>query len=108
MERWSVEHRAFVAETIFKNNDSVVTQRIFRRHFNIHWNELNYFLLIGSDDDDDDNDDDDDDNDDDDNNNNNNDNNTTNAANYGVEATLAPLSNPVVKYSRGWKSIHVC
>jgi hypothetical protein len=34
MERWSVEHRAFPVETIFKNNDSVVvTQRIFRRHF---------------------------------------------------------------------------
>jgi hypothetical protein len=39
MERWSVEHRAFPVETIFKNNDSVLTQRIFRRHFNIHWNE---------------------------------------------------------------------
>jgi hypothetical protein len=31
MERWSVEHRAFAVETYFKNNDSVVTQRIFRR-----------------------------------------------------------------------------
>jgi len=39
MERWSVEHRAFAVETYFKNNDSVVTQRIFRRHFNIHRNE---------------------------------------------------------------------
>jgi len=39
MERWSVEHRAFAVETIFKNNDSVLTQRIFRRHFNIHRNE---------------------------------------------------------------------
>ena len=40
MERWSVEHRAFAVETIFKNNDSVVvTQFIFRRHFNIHRNE---------------------------------------------------------------------
>jgi hypothetical protein len=39
MERWSVEHRAFVVETYFKNNDSVLTQRIFRRHFNIHRNE---------------------------------------------------------------------
>ena len=38
-ERWSVEHRAFAVETIFKNNDSVLTQRIFRRHFNIHRNE---------------------------------------------------------------------
>ena len=26
MERWSVEHRVFVVETIFKNNDSVSTQ----------------------------------------------------------------------------------
>jgi hypothetical protein len=39
MERWSVEHRAFVVETYFKNKDSVLTQRIFRRHFNIHGNE---------------------------------------------------------------------
>ena len=40
MERWSVEHRAFAVETIFKNNDSVVvTQLIFRRYFNIHRNE---------------------------------------------------------------------
>jgi len=40
MERWSVEHRAFAVETIFKNNDSfVVTQLIFRRHFDIHRNE---------------------------------------------------------------------
>jgi hypothetical protein len=39
MERWSVEHRAFAVETYFKNNDSVVTQLIFRRHFNIHRKE---------------------------------------------------------------------
>ena len=39
MERCSVEHRAFAVETYFKNNDSVVTQLIFRRHFNIHWND---------------------------------------------------------------------
>ena len=39
MERWSVEHRVFAVETYFKNNDSVLTQRIFRRHFNIHRNE---------------------------------------------------------------------
>jgi hypothetical protein len=39
MERWSVEHRTFVVETIFKNNDYVLTQRIFRRHFNIHLND---------------------------------------------------------------------
>jgi primosomal protein N'' len=28
MERWSVEHQAFAVETIFKNNDSVLTQDI--------------------------------------------------------------------------------
>jgi hypothetical protein len=39
MERWSVEHRAFAVETYFKNNDSVLTQTVFRRHFNIHRNE---------------------------------------------------------------------
>ena len=40
MERWSVEHRAFAVETYFQNNDSVVvTQRIFRRYFNIHRND---------------------------------------------------------------------
>jgi hypothetical protein len=39
MEGWSVEHRALAVETYFKNNDSVLTQRIFRRHFNIHRNE---------------------------------------------------------------------
>ena len=39
MERWSVEHRALAMETYFKNNDSVLTQRIFRQHFNIHRNE---------------------------------------------------------------------
>jgi len=40
MERWSVEHRIFAVETIFKKNDSVVvTQSIFRRHFNIYRNE---------------------------------------------------------------------
>jgi hypothetical protein len=36
MHRWSVEHRAFAVETFFKNNGSAtVTQRVFRRHFNI-------------------------------------------------------------------------
>jgi len=36
MERWSVEHRAFALETIFKNNDSVVViQLIFRLQFNL-------------------------------------------------------------------------
>jgi hypothetical protein len=39
MERWSVQHPAFAVEMYFKNNDSVVTQLIFRRHFNIHQNE---------------------------------------------------------------------
>jgi hypothetical protein len=39
MERWSVEHRAFAVEMIFKNSYSVLTQLIFRRHFNIHRNE---------------------------------------------------------------------
>jgi hypothetical protein len=39
MQRRSVEHRAFVVETYFKNNDSVLTQRIFGRHINIHRNE---------------------------------------------------------------------
>jgi hypothetical protein len=39
MERWSVDHRAFAVETYFKNNDSVLNQRIFGRHFNIHRNE---------------------------------------------------------------------
>jgi len=38
MERWSVQHQAFAVETYFKNNDSVLTQRIFRRHFDIHRN----------------------------------------------------------------------
>jgi hypothetical protein len=51
MERWSVEHRGFAVETIFKNSDSVlVTQLIFRRHFNIHRNECpssQYFFLWG-------------------------------------------------------------
>jgi hypothetical protein len=39
MGRWSVEHRALAVETYFKNNDSVLTQRIFHRHFNIYRNE---------------------------------------------------------------------
>jgi hypothetical protein len=38
MERWSVEHQAFAVETYLKN-DTVLTQRIFRRHFSIHQNE---------------------------------------------------------------------
>jgi hypothetical protein len=40
MERWSLQHRGFAVETYLKNNDSVVvTQQIFCRHFNIHWND---------------------------------------------------------------------
>jgi hypothetical protein len=39
MKRLSVEHRAFAVEMYFKNKDSVLTQRIFRQHFNIHWNK---------------------------------------------------------------------
>ena len=40
MEGWSVEHLAFAVETYFQNNDSVVlTERIFRRHFNILRND---------------------------------------------------------------------
>jgi hypothetical protein len=39
MERWSVELWAFAVETNLKNNDFVLAQRIFRRHFNIHQNE---------------------------------------------------------------------
>jgi hypothetical protein len=39
MEHLSVEHWAFAVEAYLKKNDSVVTQRIFRRHFNIHRNE---------------------------------------------------------------------
>jgi hypothetical protein len=40
MERWSADHWAFSVETYLKNNNSVVlTQRIFRRHFNIHRND---------------------------------------------------------------------
>lgn len=36
MEQWSSAHRAFVVETYFKSGDSVVvTQRQFRRHFNV-------------------------------------------------------------------------
>jgi len=39
MERWSVENWAFAVEIYFKNNDSVMIQRIFHRHFNINRNE---------------------------------------------------------------------
>jgi hypothetical protein len=39
MEHWSVEHPAFAVEMYLKNNDSILAQKIFRRHFNIHRNE---------------------------------------------------------------------
>jgi hypothetical protein len=48
MKRLSVEHWAFAVEMYFKNNDFVLTQRIFRRHVNTHPNEclwLQYFFL---------------------------------------------------------------
>lgn len=36
MERWSVQHRVFVVEQFFRNNDSVVTvQRLFRQYFRV-------------------------------------------------------------------------
>jgi len=36
MQRWSEERRAFAVGTFFKNKDSAtVTQRVFRRHFDI-------------------------------------------------------------------------
>ena len=39
MEQWTAQHRAFVVEAYFKNDDSAVTtQRLFRRHFNIPGN----------------------------------------------------------------------
>jgi hypothetical protein len=38
MDRWSAEYRTFAEKTYFRNNDSVVTQRIFRRRFNIRRN----------------------------------------------------------------------
>ena len=40
MNRWFAEHRAFVVESMFENNESVVaTQHLFRQHFNIHRND---------------------------------------------------------------------
>ena len=40
IECWSVQHRAFAVDTYCLNKDSVVvTQRTFRRHFNIHRND---------------------------------------------------------------------
>jgi hypothetical protein len=36
MEQWSVQHHAFIVETVFENGDAVViTQQVFRKHFNI-------------------------------------------------------------------------
>jgi len=35
MEQWTAQHRAFVVEAYFKNDDSAVTTRLFHRHFNI-------------------------------------------------------------------------
>ena len=34
-EQWTAQHRAFVVEAYFKNGDSAITTRLFRRHFNI-------------------------------------------------------------------------
>ena len=46
MERWSVEHRAFAVETYFKNNDSVLTQRIFRRHLQYSWERVSLVAIL--------------------------------------------------------------
>ena len=35
MEQWTAQHRAFVVEAYFKNGDSPITTRLFRRRFNI-------------------------------------------------------------------------
>jgi len=35
MQQWNVEHRVFAIEQFFRNNDSVVTVRLFRRQFNV-------------------------------------------------------------------------
>jgi len=35
MQQWNVEHRVFAVEQFFRNNDSVVTVRLFRRQFNV-------------------------------------------------------------------------
>ena len=42
---WSGEHRGFVVETFFKNNESVITtQRAFRRHSgHLIWPRVNFF-----------------------------------------------------------------
>jgi len=38
-EHCSVQYRGFAVETIFKNDPVIVTEWIFRRHFNIHRND---------------------------------------------------------------------
>ena len=35
MQQWNVEHRVFAVEQFFRNNDSVVTVRLFHRQFNV-------------------------------------------------------------------------
>ena len=35
MAHWNVEHRVFAVEQFFRNSDSVVTVRLFRRKFNV-------------------------------------------------------------------------
>ena len=35
MQQWNVEHRVFAIEQFFRNNDSVVAVRLFRRQFNV-------------------------------------------------------------------------
>jgi hypothetical protein len=41
MQRWSAEHRGFAVETYLKTNEFVVlTQPIFRQHFNIYLNDI--------------------------------------------------------------------
>ena len=35
MEQWTAQHRAFIVEAYFKNGDSAITTRLFRRNFNI-------------------------------------------------------------------------
>jgi hypothetical protein len=45
MERWSVQHRTFAVETYLKNN-SVLTQRIFRRHLNIYSERVSLVAIL--------------------------------------------------------------
>jgi hypothetical protein len=35
MAHWNIEHRVFAIEQFFRNSDSVVTVRLFRRKFNV-------------------------------------------------------------------------